>query len=284
MNTSTPLHKTHPYFKILIPILGLSLILYHWFSDTVKPDNLMYDVNEITHIPFFETPYIYMYAHLFALIPVLSLSFDKKVAYYKKWKFLFPALIIAAIPYWIWDIGKTAREVWGFNPVYFTFKIINLPIEEWLFFITFPFATVFIYECLNAYFPRGRFLSFLNKIDTPLSYGLIFCFFSVGIFNWSRLYTVTTFWIAAYLLLWQYLFDIKTIRLQFYRTFPVATIPFILVNGVFTGAFTAQPIVIYNPDEYIGGRFFTIPYDDFIYNFGLQLAVIMLYNFFKKNA
>jgi lycopene cyclase domain-containing protein len=277
-------YKNNIFLKILIPSIGLSLILYHWFSDSVKPNNLLYDVNEITRISFFETPYIYMYAHLFAIVPILILSFDKKVAFYKTWKYLIPALFIVAIPYWVWDIGKTTREVWGFNPSYYTFKILNLPIEEWAFFITFPFASIFIFECLNAYFPKSRFLSFLYKMDTPLSYALIFLFISVGFLYWGHLYTVTTFWIAAFLLIWQYLFGNKMMRIQFYRMFPLATIAFIIVNSIFTGSFTAQPVVVYNPEEYLGSRFLTIPYDDFTYNFGLQLSVLMLHNFFKTDA
>jgi lycopene cyclase domain-containing protein len=267
----------------ILPIVGLCFLIGHWWlSDSTKLNNLLFEVSKITTISFFETQYLYLYAHLFALIPILCLSFDKKVAFYKEWRYLIPALFIVAIPYWIWDIFKTDAQVWGFNPQYFTFKIGNLPIEEWLFFITFPFASVFIHLCLNAYFPKAGILNFLKKIDTPLSIFIIIACISIGCVYWGRQYTVTTFWVAGLLLLWQYLFGTQEVRLKFYRMLPIATIPFILVNGVFTGGFTAQPIVVYNPEEYLGIRFFTIPLDDFSYNFGLELAVIMLFEYIKN--
>jgi lycopene cyclase domain-containing protein len=46
----------------------------------------------------------------------LALSFDKKVAFYKSWKFLFPAVILPALFYIVWDMYFTANGVWQFNP------------------------------------------------------------------------------------------------------------------------------------------------------------------------
>ena len=280
-------NKTQPVaakqiWRWLIPILGFAWLFGHWFWDTTKPENLLFEVNRLTVVPFFETHYLYLYAHLFALIPILSLSFDKKVAFYKNWQYLLPALFWVAIPYWVWDIVKTHQQVWDFNPSYYTRLLLNLPLEEWGFFITFPFASMFIYDCLNAYFPKSRFLSLLEKIDTPLSISLIFLSFGIGLAFSGHLYTVTTFGFGGILLLWQYLYGSQAVRGVFYRAFLVGTIPFILVNGVFTGALTARPIVVYNPEEYLGIRFFTIPFDDFSYNFGLTLAVVMLYEWFKN--
>ncbi len=79
-------YKTTPsLFKWLLPFLTIAIIILHWLTDSVKIDNLLYDVNQQGHIALLETPYIYVYLHLFAFLPVFSLSFDKKVAYYKNW-------------------------------------------------------------------------------------------------------------------------------------------------------------------------------------------------------
>lgn len=266
----------------MLPLAAVLLIVIHWSYTDIHTGQLLFQVNKITELDFFETRYLYSYAHLFALIPVLALSFDKKVAFYKEWKYLLPALFIVAIPYWIWDIAKTAAEVWGFNPHYYTFLLVNLPIEEWLFFISFPFASVFIYCCLNAWLPETVFLKWLDKTEKTITIIFILVFFVVGLFNWGKAYTLTTFWIAAFLLLWQTMYGTKTVRVQFYRLLPIATFAFIVVNSVFTGAFTDQPIVVYNRDEYLGLRFITIPLDDFSYNFGLELAVICLFEWFKN--
>ena len=83
----------------------------------------------------------------------LALSFDRKVAFYKKWKALLPGLLFTAMVFVIWDVWFTREGVWSFNPDYLIgVYILNLPIEEWMFFFVVPFACVFIYECLIAYF------------------------------------------------------------------------------------------------------------------------------------
>ncbi len=266
--------------KWLIPILTLLIILLHWSTDTVKIDNLLYEVGNWWTVSYFETPYIYVYLHLFAFIPVFSLSFDKKVAYYTTWRYLIPALLLVAIVFWIWDIWKTQAGVWGFNNQYHTFKIINLPVEEWLFFFTFPWASVFIYECLNSYFPENRFFT---KIAPPLSIALIILFWGIGLLSWGKAYTSTTFIAAGTVLLWQYIFGEANFRARFYRAFIVGLIPFVLVNGILTGVATLEPVVIYNPEEYLGYRFITIPLDDFAYNFVMLFSVTMLFEYFRNN-
>lgn len=281
MTSSSPASfaLTKKPLKWLIPLLTIVIVLLHGLTDTVKTNNLLYDVNRQFEVSFFETPYIYVYLHFFAFIPVFLLSFDKKVAYYKRWKYLFPALFIIAIIFWVWDIWKTAAGVWGFNTPYYTYKLLNLPIEEWLFFFTFPWASVFIYECLNAYFPKN---TFFKHIEYPLSILLIFIFFGVGFGSWGHAYTATAFIIAGSVLLWQVLFGAIDFRAEFYRSFFIGLIPFILVNGILTGTTTSQPVVIYNPEEYLGIRFITIPLDDFAYNFSMLFSVTMLYENFKK--
>jgi lycopene cyclase domain-containing protein len=262
----------------LLLVLAVALVIIHWLTDDIKPSNFVLQVNPFFHVPFFETRYLYLYAHLFSLIPVLALSFDKKVAYYKTWKHLLPALLIVSIIFWIWDIAKTHYQVWGFNPKYYTLLLINLPLEEWFFFITFPFCSMFIYECLQAYFPKDNF----RKFDTPLSILFGFGFLLIGILNWGHSYTATTWIPAGLFALWHFIIFENTYRTRFYKAFIIILIPFLLVNSVFTGAFTLEPIVIYNPEEYLGIRIGTIPLDDFAYNFLMQFMILTVYFGIKR--
>jgi lycopene cyclase domain-containing protein len=263
-------YKKHAW---LLLVLAVALVIIHWLTDDVKPDNFVLQVNPFFHVPFFETHYLYLYAHLFALIPVLALSFDKKVAFYKTWKHLIPALLIVAVIFWAWDIVKTYHQVWGFNPKYYTALALNLPIEEWFFFLTFPFCSIFVFECIQAYFPKD----ILKDYDRPLSILAGFGCLLVGIFYWGHSYTATTWIPAGLFALWHFFTFENTYRTRFYKSFIIMLIPFILVNSLFTGAFTIEPIVIYNPEEYLGIRIGTIPLDDFAYNFLLEFMVIFFY-------
>ena len=258
--------------------LAVGLVLLNWYTADITKNNLQLAVNPPFQIAFFETRYLYAYMHLFAFIPVFLMSFDKKVAFFKTFKNLFPTLFIVAAIFWIWDIFKTDTQVWGFNPKYYTRLLINLPIEEWLFFITFPYCSVFIYACLNAYFPHDT----LDKFDRPLSIFFGFGCLVVGLVFWKNSYTATTWIPAGFFALWHFWRFPNTYRTKFYRAFFVGLVPFFLVNSVFAGIATAEPIVIYNPEEYLGIRIGVIPLDDFIYNFLLEFMVIYFFERFSE--
>ena len=124
----------------------------------------------------------------------LVLSFDGKVAYYTKWKALFPGLVFTALVFIAWDVWFTRGGVWSFNPDYLVgIYFLDLPIEEWMFFFFVPFACVFIYECLIAYFPTERFTPF----SRPLSYGLAAVLIVVASLHPGQLYTMVTFYALA---------------------------------------------------------------------------------------
>ncbi len=275
---STPSVFPPNLVKNALLFLAVGLVLLNWATADIRQNNLQLDVQPPLHIPFFETHYLYLMMHAFAFIPVFLLSFDKKVAFYKTWKHLFPALLTVAIIFWIWDIFKTNSQVWGFNPRYYTRLLVNLPIEEWLFFITFPFCSVFIYACLNAYFPNDT----LKRFDRPLSVLFGFGCLAVGLIFWKNSYTATTWIPAGLFALWHFWRFPNTYRTKFYRAFFVGLIPFFLVNAIFAGAATAEPLVIYNPEEYLGMRVGVIPLDDFVYNFLLEFMIVYFFERFRK--
>lgn len=260
----------------LFPVL---LVAIQWATDRVLPGRLLLDVPQVRQLPWLESPYTYIYLHLFTVLPVLALSFDRNVHYYRKWRHLWaPVLMVGGI-FIAWDVVFTAREVWGFNHDYLSgLFILGLPIEEWLFFLTVPFACVFIYECLNFYIKKDV-LAPIEPWLTPL---LIVVFAVIGLWQFTHMYTATTFILTAGFLLFHYMFLDGTYRARFYLAYLVTWLPFLLVNGVLTGGYTQEPIVIYNPAEYLGIRVTSIPLDDSVYNLLLLLGVVTLYERNRK--
>lgn len=221
---------------------------------------------------------LYLFIDLFSLLGPLLLSFDKKVAFFRYWKALFPAILIMMIIFIPWDIAKTARGVWGFNEDYILgIYIGNLPLEEWLFFICIPYACIFIYECLNAYIKKDLLQSFYKPLLTVLSFFLII----VGILNYEKWYPAITFPYAGVLIL-VLLYGFKSGYLsRFFLAYLVTLIPFLVVNGILTGSFIDEQVVWYNPEEIFNIRIGTIPVEDTIYNLGMLTTVITWYEFFK---
>jgi lycopene cyclase domain-containing protein len=58
----------------------------------------------------------------------------------------------------------------------------------------------------------------------------------------------------------------------------VVLIPFFIVNGLLT----SLPVVMYNATSNIGIRIWTIPIEDFIYNFFMLLLIATVYESLKK--
>ncbi len=266
--------KRKKWLRYLLPVLGLLFLALHWSVDTVKTDHLLMEVPQVKLLPWLESSYVYLYLHLFTFVPVFALSFDRNVHFYKKWRYLLPAILPVAAFFIIWDVFFTEKGVWGFNHDYLSgIYLVNLPVEEWLFFFTVPFACVFIYECLNFYIKKD----WLQSIEPFLTKLLILLFFAVGIWKFWHMYTATTFILAGGFLLYHLLFEENAYRSRFYLAYLVSWVPFLMVNGVLTGGYTQEPVVIYNPEEYLGIRVTSVPLDDSVYSFLLLIMVVTLF-------
>ncbi len=265
--------------RYVLLFAGLLFILLQWSLDTVEKNNLLVAVPKVMSLDFLESRYSYFFLHLFTFVPVFTLSFDKNIHYYRKWKFLIPAILPVAVFFILWDVFFTYKQVWGFNEDYLSGAFfLFLPIEEWLFFFTVPFACIFIYECLNFYI-KPDLLKVAEPFITP---ALILLFLALGCWKIWNMYTATTFILSGLFLLYHYLFENGAYRSRFYLAYLVTWIPFLMVNGVLTGGYTREPIVIYNPEEYLGLRITSVPFDDSIYNFLLLLMVVTLFERKRK--
>ncbi|MBN2635787.1 MAG: carotenoid biosynthesis protein [Prolixibacteraceae bacterium] len=200
-------------------------------------------------------------------IPLL-LSFDKRLKFYTRWKFVFPSLIFIAAIYIFFDIIFTNSGIWGFNSTHLSgIKLFGLPVEEVLFFIAIPYASIFLHEAFIEYFPNVRTG---KKLTNTISFTLIIVSALIIIFNIEKTYTTYIFIKVIIVSLLSFLFNIQLIR-SFYITFLIILVPFIIVNGVLTGTGINEEVVWYNNNENIGVRFLTIPVEDFGYAFSLIL-------------
>ena len=203
----------------------------------------------------------------------LALSFDKKVGFYKKWKYLFPAMLLPALCYVVWDIYFTSMGVWSFNEAYITgFKLANLPIEEVLFFIIVPYCCIFIYECIRCYFPKVNNHRWANLLLKGMGVALLIS----GCYFYNKQYTSLTFLFLSIFI--AILFNAKIFFKDLHSTYfliayAIILIPFLLVNGLLT----AIPVVIYNDMENLGRRIYTIPVEDIFYGMLLVMMDIAIY-------
>jgi lycopene cyclase domain-containing protein len=226
------------------------------------------------------THYTYFLILVSAIAGPLALSFDKKVGFYKKWKYLFPAMVVPALLYIAWDIFFTSKGVWSFNEKYITgIKLVNLPIEEVLFFLVVPYCCVFIYECIRCYFPLLKNKSIAGTIMKGLAIALMV----TGIIFYQKYYTSWTFILCALFIAVLYFFK------KYFNNFDAASflvayaiilIPFLIVNGFLT----ALPVVMYNDAENLGVKIYTIPFEDTFYGMLLVLMDIAIFEKLRNKA
>ncbi|RCH55613.1 lycopene cyclase domain-containing protein [Mucilaginibacter hurinus] len=219
--------------------------------------------------------YTYLLINFLTVLFPIILSFDKRVAFYKSWRFIWPGMAITGLVFLFWDILFTVKGVWSFNPEYITgIALAGLPLEEILFFLTVPFACIFIYACLN-YYVKWQISIRLTRIISNLV--LILSLFAL-ILYYDRVYTAVTFGLL-FILVAYLQFGLKANWLsRFYMAYIVSLIPFYIVNGILTGL----PVVLYNDAENLGIRAGTIPLEDHFYSMALLMMNIAFFEYFKQ--
>jgi lycopene cyclase domain-containing protein len=149
-----------------------------------------------------------------------------------------------------------------------------------LFFVVVPYACVFIYACLNAYFPKWGSAKYgvgLARVLGPL-------LLIIGVWHYNHLYTLTAFaGCGALLLVLGYALKPQWLG-RFFNAYFVALVPFFVVNGILTGTGIDDQVVWYNDAHNLGIRLSTIPLDDTIYNMLMLLMVVVVMEGFLKVA
>ncbi|MEX2428862.1 MAG: lycopene cyclase domain-containing protein [Bacteroidales bacterium] len=218
-----------------------------------------------------DTTWTYFLLLGLSILYPLAQSFEKRVFMYRKMKFIFPGIILTAIPFLIWDVLFTRAGVWGFNHNYTKdFYLLGLPIEEWLFFLIIPYCIFFLHEVLRYfvkkfYFPQvARYVIWVLLIGNAIALPLV----------WGKTYTFTAIaFVLPFLALQLLLKTWKTWLSGFLLTYLVSFIPFIIVNGYLTRI----PVVWYDNAENLALRITTIPVEDFIYLLGMLLPAFTIY-------
>ena len=225
--------------------------------------------------------FLYFLVDFFTIIVPLLFSFHPKIEFYKTWKQFFPASVIVAFIFVVWDALFTRLHVWTFNPRYVTgIYFFKLPIEEILFFICIPFSCVFTFFCLDKFYKlqwsdKGERIFVLIFFVVLATSGLVFG---------GRLYTSITFITTAFVVVFlKSIFRVKWLG-KAISIYAMLLVPFLIVNGILTGSGLDEPVVIYNNTEIMNIRLFTIPVEDVFYGLELFLLNLALYKYFLKRS
>ena len=216
----------------------------------------------------------YSLLNILIFIGPLFLSFDRKVNYFQYWSKVFISIGIVMIPFLIWDMAVSGIH-WHFNHNFtLPFHFYGMPLSEFLFFLTVPFACLFIWQIIVTNKPiiwiNNRIFLYLISIIGIFAFG----FFIL----WGKIYTS----IVCFSFTFTIFFDrtMKTNLLSQKRTY----LYLLILTGlifIFNGYLTARPIVLYEPKYLTNIRIWTIPIEDFGYGYTLILLCTIIFEKLK---
>jgi len=222
--------------------------------------------------------YLYLLINIVSFSVPFIYSFEKEMRFTQYWKAVFLAITIVAIPFLIWDVIFTEYGVWGFNPRYYLgVTFFGLPIEEILFFICIPFASIFTHFAVIHFFKN---LKLTDKVTQRITIFLLISSVIVLIFAFPKAYTAVNFCLFTLLMLYALIKKDRILN-RFYITFLLVLIPFFIVNGLLTGSFITDEVVWYNNVENLGFRIGTVPIEDAFYAFSMLYMSLILIEKFK---
>lgn len=225
-----------------------------------------------------EDRFTYLLINIGAVLVPFIFSFHPKLRFNRQHTAFIKAATIVSALFIAWDILFTYLGVWRFNERYVSgLYVFNLPLEEILFFVCIPYASVFTYHCFTIFFKP------LNDVHTRSFSIILLIGLLVGAaVGFPKFYTVASFSLLAVLIFYT-AFVVRARWLSiFYLMFLVIMIPFFIVNGLLTGTGLEEPVVIYNNAENLGFRILTVPFEDIFYGMSLLLLNTFLYEHFKK--
>ncbi|MDZ4751254.1 MAG: lycopene cyclase domain-containing protein [Flavobacteriales bacterium] len=236
--------------------------------------------------------YTYLLVDLGCILVPFIASFHPKLSFYKKF---YPHVILALLGMMLlfipWDIAFTKAGVWSFNETYLTgHRFLDLPLEEWFFFICIPFACLFTYACVRLFFPSINQL----RVGWYLALGLVVLFLIVAFTHINQAYTFSAHFLCALLLIY-HVYKRSAWLTSFFLMYAFVFPAFIASNGILTGlefwqynfiltdpTVVTDQIVWYNNEENLGIRIFSVPIDDISYGMLMLLMNVSVYEWVSR--
>lgn len=212
----------------------------------------------------------YLLFNILVLAGPLAFSFEKRIHFISHLRRILLALLPVLLLYVLWD-SHVAGKHWFFSPTAtLSFRLFNLPIEEWLFFLTVPYASLFVWENIRL-LVRDKVFPFFALVQVVLC-----CALPVGIvlFGHGKEYTSLALIVTGLTALLDRV--LRTNLLLHLRTWVylgIITVFLLLCNGFLT----ALPVVMYSTAHQLDIRIITIPIEDFFYGHSMVLLTTMLY-------
>jgi lycopene cyclase domain-containing protein len=213
----------------------------------------------------------YYIFNLLVFLPVFLLSLFTDVKPHKNIKALLFAYLIVSLPFVVWDFWAASEGHWGFNSKYISGPyLFSVPFEEILFFITVPFAMMYVWGVVQKHL---KIKQINKKYYLSILFFIALLSLALLIIGWGNGYSISA--ALAALITVIVLLKSSLINTNQFWAFQIVLLAlFIICNTILT----ALPIITYGPDAIIGFRLGTIPVEDFFFNFALINLFLVAYH------
>lgn len=214
--------------------------------------------------------FTYYIFNLLVFLPVLILSFLTDVKPHRHIRGLLAGYLLVSLPFILWDIWAVSAGHWGFNDRYVTGPyLFNVPVEEYLFFLTVPFALIYVWGVIKKFVVdrsmAGIVPLLLFGTAAGVSVWMLINYWSNGYTRSAAIATLIAVLVAV----------VSRIAYTWrFWTFQLVLLGLFLV---FNSFLTMLPIITYGPDAIIGFRIGDIPIEDFFFNFAFANLFLIVY-------
>lgn len=220
----------------------------------------------------------YIFLGILVLISIapLILTIKGKYDFAKKLRYGMPAIFISGFMFLLWDIRFTQVGIWSYDAEY-TIGIFHkgLPLEQWIFYLVFPYTALLIYEIIS-----NRFRSIdLNNIFTAISLLLILVFAVVAYMFRMRIYTFFSFlFTTIYLGYTIFRKQFKPHLTHYFFTFLAILIPYFILYGYLTWNLAIE----YHQEQVLNVWIGMMPVENIVFLFLLLLINITVYEYLSE--
>lgn len=213
----------------------------------------------------------YLYFNLIIILFPLIFSFERRLKFYSKFKPLLTTILLVGFIFVGWDVLATQRGHWMFNPSYISdIRLINLPLEEILFFISVPYSCLFLFEAIRNFL--GDTTLFTAKKWVSSGIGILIAALAFGVLHQE--YTFLAILSVGLTVLFVSLVNVHIFSSRAYWTYIVVTqVLFLIFNYILT----SLPVVEYSALAICNLRIATIPIEDFLFNFSMLTMYLTTY-------
>lgn len=219
--------------------------------------------------------YWYILILFFVASATLLIAVKSPGNFFTELKYMLPAIIFSGTVFIMLNLRFLKSGIITYNPAFLSgSRLLDLPVEEWLFLLLISFLSFAIYQQVKIKFDNFE----MPRLFLTVSLVLLVVFGLIGWFSRSKPVTFFIFFLlTVYLGYTIFRNRFKQHITKFYIALLISVIPFFLFKGILN----SLPVVLYNSEYNLGIQMYGVPVEDFGYFFLLMLMNITIFEYLR---